>query len=338
MVSFPSKVFVLTSFSSMLPLPHVPNQLGRKTLVTIQCTKPHWSRSWVPRATRNMQFSVFNARSEMSTCHYNVVLDVCAGCGELQLMDPVLDLSLKTGVVHIKTFNTALKDTLALSASETLGTSLTLCKQLDFDQTACFTLFRVKATQLDCRVKLAGVSSFWNPLVFVEVRRRRSVGAKQTCPEAWCCWTTCSIVILRPCMGLRGWFLVLSLQTRRLPTFALWWMPSEVERTTAKTYSDGYRDLGMTNAAILLHPEARSSSVFRNSFPYQFATFCFGWVIFMEHPFANGPKSRAASCSRWTQSLRLMWIVCTIFASLNFPHAITRSHLWSSRLWSWSLC
>ena len=42
---------------------------------------------------------------------------------------------------------------------------MTLCKQLDFDHTACFTLFRVKATQssrwmavfyenLDCRVKL----------------------------------------------------------------------------------------------------------------------------------------------------------------------------------------
>ena len=63
------------------------------------------------------------------------------------------------------------------------------------------------------------------------------------------------------------------------------------------TYSDGYGDLGMTNAAILLHPEARSSSVFRNSFTYQFATFCFGWVIFMVHPFANGPKSQATSRS-----------------------------------------
>ena len=53
--------------------------------------------------------SVFNACSEMSTCHYNVVLDVCAGCGELQLIDRVLDLSLKTGVADIKTFNTVLK-------------------------------------------------------------------------------------------------------------------------------------------------------------------------------------------------------------------------------------
>ena len=34
-------------------------------------------------------------------------------------------------------------------------------------------------------------------------------------------------------------------------------MSSEVERTTAKTYSGSYGDLGAT--AILLHPEARSS-------------------------------------------------------------------------------
>ena len=40
-----------------------------------------------------------------------------------------------------------------------------------------------------------------------------------------------------------------------------------------KTYSGSYGDLGVTIAAILLHPQARSSGVFRNSSPYQFATF-----------------------------------------------------------------
>ena len=63
-----------------------------------------------------------------------------------------------------------------------------------------------------------------------------------------------------------------------------------------KTYSGSYGDLGVTIAAILLHPEARSSGVFRNSIPYQFATFCF-------HPFANGPESQATSYSRWTENL-----------------------------------
>ena len=66
-------------------------------------------KSWVPKAARNRQFRCFNACSEMSTCHYNVVLDVCPGCGELQLMDQVLDPTLKTGVADIKKNNTVLK-------------------------------------------------------------------------------------------------------------------------------------------------------------------------------------------------------------------------------------
>ena len=56
-----------------------------------------------------LAISVFNACSEMTTCHYDEVLDVCAACGELQLMHMLLDLSLKTGVANIETFNTVLK-------------------------------------------------------------------------------------------------------------------------------------------------------------------------------------------------------------------------------------
>ena len=37
-----------------------------------------------------LAISVFNTCSEMTTCHYDEVFDVCAACGELQLMDMLL--------------------------------------------------------------------------------------------------------------------------------------------------------------------------------------------------------------------------------------------------------
>ena len=44
-------------------------------------------------------------------------------------------------------------------------------------------------------------------------------------------------------------------------------------------------------------------------------------------PFRGRLESQATSCSRRTESLRLMRFVFTIFASVIFPHALTRSQL-----------
>ena len=113
-VSFPSKVLVLKSFSSMLPCT-CPKSVWSKN----SCHDPvHDEAALIKKlgteGRSQHAISVFNACSQMSTCHYNVVLVVCAGCGELQLMDRVLDLSLKTEVAHIKTIQHSLEGTRSL--------------------------------------------------------------------------------------------------------------------------------------------------------------------------------------------------------------------------------
>ena len=104
------EVLVLKSFSSMLPCTCPYDSLVEKTLVTIQCTKESRIDQRVGTEGRSQHaISVFNACSEMTTCHYNVVLYVWTGCGTLHLMDRLLDLSLKTEVADIETFNTVFK-------------------------------------------------------------------------------------------------------------------------------------------------------------------------------------------------------------------------------------
>ena len=176
---------------------------------------------------------------------------------------------------------------------------MTLCKQLDFDQTACFTLFRVKVTQssrwMAVFLRKSGLPShacgceqfLLKPTCFHEDRRRRSVRAETSMSRG--------VVLLDhlfhrniTSVHVAKWLIPRFVTSNPSPSYFC--SVVDAFRSGAydgKTYSGSYSDLGVTIAAILLHPEARSSSVFRDSFPFQFATFCFGWVIFMVHPFVD---------------------------------------------------